>query len=129
MQHKYAVRFARTDPETPPTMDEQIDLARDAARKLGIPNCESKPDVSIELPRSCDTGDTRMSDNLQNGTRFGGQHDFDGTRSIAAASTLTVPHRFRERTGFNGQRRDPLSHHTGCSEAGSSGSSRSRVQA
>ena len=78
MQHKYAVRFARTDPETPPTMDEQIDLARDAARKLGIPNCESKPDVSIELPRSCDTGDTRMSDNLQNGTRFGGQHDSMG---------------------------------------------------
>ena len=37
------MRFARDDPETPPTMDEQIALARKAAEKLGIPNCESKP--------------------------------------------------------------------------------------
>ena len=35
MQHKYTVRFARADPETPPTMDEQIALARKAARRLG----------------------------------------------------------------------------------------------
>ncbi len=41
MQHKYTVRFARDDPETPGTMDEQIALARVAARRLGIPNFES----------------------------------------------------------------------------------------
>ena len=28
MEQKYVVRFARNDPETPPTMDEQIALAR-----------------------------------------------------------------------------------------------------
>ena len=43
MQQKFEVRFARDDPETPPTMDEQIALERKAAQKLGIPNCESKP--------------------------------------------------------------------------------------
>ena len=43
MRQKYEVRFAKGDPETPPTMDEQIALARVAARKLGIPNSESKP--------------------------------------------------------------------------------------
>ena len=43
MQQTYVVRFARDDPETPPTMDEQIALARKAAMKLGIPNAESKP--------------------------------------------------------------------------------------
>jgi len=41
--HWLIVRFARDDPETPPTMDEQIALARKAAQKLGVPNCESKP--------------------------------------------------------------------------------------
>ena len=43
MQQTYVVRFARADPETPPTMDEQIALARKAALKLGVPNAESKP--------------------------------------------------------------------------------------
>ena len=43
MEHKYEVRFAKSDPETPPTMEEQIDLARVAARKLGVPNAESAP--------------------------------------------------------------------------------------
>ena len=43
MRQKYEVRFAKGDPETPPTKDEQIALARMAARKLGIPNCESEP--------------------------------------------------------------------------------------
>jgi hypothetical protein len=42
MQQTYVVRFARDDPETPPTMDEQIALARKAAQKLGVPNAESK---------------------------------------------------------------------------------------
>ena len=37
------VRFAKSDPETPPTMDEQIALARKAAQKLGVPNSQSKP--------------------------------------------------------------------------------------
>ncbi len=37
MQQTYVVRFARDDPETPPTMDEQIALARKAAQKLGDP--------------------------------------------------------------------------------------------
>jgi hypothetical protein len=36
MQQTYVVRFARDDPETPPTMDEQIALARKAALKLGF---------------------------------------------------------------------------------------------
>jgi hypothetical protein len=31
MEHKYEVRFAKIDPETPPTMDEQIAIAREAA--------------------------------------------------------------------------------------------------
>ena len=43
MEHKYEVPFAKSDPETPPTMDEQIAVAREAARKLGVPNAESKP--------------------------------------------------------------------------------------
>ena len=43
MEHKYEVRFAKSDTETPPTMDEQIALARVAARKLGVPNAESAP--------------------------------------------------------------------------------------
>ena len=37
MLQKYEVRFARNDPETPSTMDEQIALARKAAQKLGVP--------------------------------------------------------------------------------------------
>ena len=36
------MRFARDDPETPPTMDEQIAIARKAAQKLGIPNSDAK---------------------------------------------------------------------------------------
>jgi hypothetical protein len=43
MEHKYEVRFAKGDPETPPSKDEQIAIARAAARKLGVPNAESKP--------------------------------------------------------------------------------------
>jgi len=43
MEQRYVVRFARYDPETPPTMDEQIAPARKAAQKLGVPNAESKP--------------------------------------------------------------------------------------
>jgi len=37
MQQTYTVRFARDDPETPPTMDEQITLARKAAQKARRP--------------------------------------------------------------------------------------------
>ena len=44
MQHRYEVRFARDDPETPPTMDEQVALAR---KKLGIPNSQSKPQYRV----------------------------------------------------------------------------------
>jgi hypothetical protein len=43
MEQKYEVRFARGEPETPPTLDGQIALAREAARKLGVPNAESPP--------------------------------------------------------------------------------------
>jgi hypothetical protein len=43
MEHTYVVRFAKSDPESPPTKDEQIELAREAARRLGVPNAESKP--------------------------------------------------------------------------------------
>lgn len=47
MEHKYEVRFAKSDPETPPTtppiMEDQIALARVAARQLGVPNAESAP--------------------------------------------------------------------------------------
>jgi hypothetical protein len=32
MEHKYEVRFAKNDPETPPTMDEQIELAPHALK-------------------------------------------------------------------------------------------------
>ena len=46
MQHTYEVRFAKSDPETPPTMDEQIALAQAAARKLGVPNAEKCTAVS-----------------------------------------------------------------------------------
>jgi hypothetical protein len=31
MDHKYEVCFAKSDPETPPTMDKQIAIAREAA--------------------------------------------------------------------------------------------------
>jgi len=43
MEQKYVVPFARDDPETPTTMEEQIVLARQAARQLGVPNAETKP--------------------------------------------------------------------------------------
>ena len=43
------MRFARDDPETQPTMDEQIALARKAAQKLGIPQLLSKPLYRIGL--------------------------------------------------------------------------------
>ena len=43
MEHRYEVRFAKADPETPPTKDEQVAVARESARELGIPNAESKP--------------------------------------------------------------------------------------
>ena len=43
MEHKYGVRFAKSDHETPPTMEEQIALARVAAGKLGVPNAENAP--------------------------------------------------------------------------------------
>ena len=49
------VRFARDDPETPPTMDEQIALARKAADKLGVPNAESKP--MYRIGRNSHTGE------------------------------------------------------------------------
>ena len=40
-----STRSARqeSDPETPPTKDEQIAIAREAARKLSVPNVESTP--------------------------------------------------------------------------------------
>jgi hypothetical protein len=47
VEHKYEVRFAKSDPETPPTMDEQIAVARGAARKLGVPNAESTPPYRV----------------------------------------------------------------------------------
>ena len=43
MEHKYEVRFAKSDLETPPTMDEQIAIAREPPAKLGVPNAESTP--------------------------------------------------------------------------------------
>jgi hypothetical protein len=56
MDHRYVVRFARDDPETPPTMEEQIALARRAARRLGIPNAESKP--IYRVGRNSNTGES-----------------------------------------------------------------------
>jgi hypothetical protein len=56
MDHRYVVRFARDDPETPPTRDEQIALARQAARKLGIPNAESQP--TYREGRNSNTGES-----------------------------------------------------------------------
>jgi hypothetical protein len=55
MQQTYVVCFARDDPETPPAMDEQISLARTAAQKLGVPNCESKP--LYRIGRNSHTGE------------------------------------------------------------------------
>ena len=55
MQQTFVVRFARDDPETPPTMDEQIALARKAAEKLGIPNSQSKP--LYRIGRNSNTGE------------------------------------------------------------------------
>ena len=55
MQHTYTVRFARDDPETPPTMDEQIALARKTAQKLGVPNAESTP--RYRVGRNSHTGE------------------------------------------------------------------------
>ena len=43
MEQTFEVRFAMSDPEIPPTMEDQIALARVAARKLGVPNVESAP--------------------------------------------------------------------------------------
>jgi hypothetical protein len=37
-------------------MDEQIELARVSARKLGVPNCESKP--LYRVGRNSHTGET-----------------------------------------------------------------------
>ena len=55
MEHRYEVRFAKNDPETPPTKDEQIAIAREAARKLGVPNAESKP--VYRMGRNSHTGE------------------------------------------------------------------------
>ena len=49
MEHKYEVRFAKSDPETPPTMEEQIALAGEAARKL-VPNAERAPLYRARIP-------------------------------------------------------------------------------
>ena len=43
MEHKYEAGFVKSDPETPQTTQEQIALAREAARKLGVPNADSAP--------------------------------------------------------------------------------------
>jgi hypothetical protein len=55
MEQKYVVRFFKNDPETPPTMEEQIAIAREAARKLGVPNAESKP--LYRIGRNSHTGE------------------------------------------------------------------------
>ena len=55
MDHRYVVRFARDDPEMPPTKAEQIALGREAARKLGIPNCEGEP--LYRIGRNSNTGE------------------------------------------------------------------------
>ena len=55
MEHRYEVRFAKDDPETR-CKDEQIAIAREAARKLGIPNAESKP--LYRVGRNSHTGET-----------------------------------------------------------------------
>ena len=43
MEHRYIVSFSGRSPDTPATKDEPIALAREAARKLGVPNAESTP--------------------------------------------------------------------------------------
>ena len=55
MEHEYEVRFAKGHPETPPTVDEQIALARVAARELGVPNAESPP--RYRVGRNSHTGE------------------------------------------------------------------------
>ena len=55
MEHEDEVRFSKNDTETPPTMDEQIAIAREAARKLGVPNAESKP--RYRIGRNSHTGE------------------------------------------------------------------------
>jgi hypothetical protein len=42
MEHEFEVASPRATRD-PPTMEEQIALARVAARKLGVPNAESEP--------------------------------------------------------------------------------------
>lgn len=56
MDHRYVVRFSLNDPETPLTTDERIALARQAARKLGIPNAESQPVCGVG--RNSNTGES-----------------------------------------------------------------------
>ena len=49
MQHTYTVRFARDDPETPPTMDEQIALARKARPEAGRPERRVQSEVGQDI--------------------------------------------------------------------------------
>jgi hypothetical protein len=59
MEHKYQVRFAKDDPETPATVEEQVALARESARKLGVPNAESQP--IYRVGRNSHTGEAWAS--------------------------------------------------------------------
>jgi hypothetical protein len=47
VQHRYEVRFAKNDPETPADDAgrdrDRTTIAREAARKLGVPSAENKP--------------------------------------------------------------------------------------
>jgi hypothetical protein len=56
VDHRYVVRFSLNDPESPLTTDERIALARQAARKLGIPNAESAP--IYRVGRNSNTGES-----------------------------------------------------------------------
>ena len=55
MEHRYIVTFSQRSDDVTWTRDEHIALAREVARKLGIPNAESKP--TYRVGRNSNTGE------------------------------------------------------------------------
>jgi len=54
MEHRYIVSFSESTGDVISTKDEQLAAARDAARKLGVPNAESTP--LYRVGRNSNTG-------------------------------------------------------------------------
>jgi hypothetical protein len=48
MKHTYRVAFERENPMTPPTLAEQLELARSWAKKNNVPNAEETPDYKVK---------------------------------------------------------------------------------